>query len=41
MSDQPSLTEMIDAIIKTFIVAHADDTDAHLAQALVYNKGLG
>ena len=39
MSDQPSLTEMIDAIIKTFIVAHADDTDAHLAQALVYNAG--
>ena len=39
MSDQPSLTEMIDAIIKTFIVAHADDSDAHLAQALVYNAG--
>ena len=30
---------MTDAIIKTFIVAHADDTDAHLAQALVYNAG--
>ena len=39
MSNQPSLTEMIDAIIKTFIVAHADDSDAHLAQALVYNAG--
>ena len=30
---------MIDAVIKTFIVAHADDGDAHLAQALVYNAG--
>lgn len=39
MTQQPSLTEMIDAVIKTFIVAHADDTDAHLAQALVYNAG--
>lgn len=36
---QPSLTDMITAITKTFIVAHADDTDAHLAQALVYNAG--
>lgn len=39
MSEQPSLPEMIDALVKTFIVAHADDTDAHLAQALVYNAG--
>ncbi|STD35146.1 monophosphatase [Corynebacterium striatum] len=30
---------MIDAITKTFLVAHVDDTDAHLAQALVYNAG--
>lgn len=30
---------MMDAIIKTFIVAHVDDTDEHLAQALVYNAG--
>lgn len=36
---QPTLEEMIDAIAKTFIVAHVDDTDAHLAQALVYNAG--
>ncbi|MDY5839494.1 MAG: inositol monophosphatase family protein [Corynebacterium camporealensis] len=39
MSQHPSLNEMIDAIAKTFMVAHADDTDAHLAQALVYNAG--
>lgn len=39
MTTEPSLTEMIDAVIKTFIVAHADDSDAHLAQALVYNAG--
>ncbi|HAT1302769.1 TPA: inositol monophosphatase family protein [Corynebacterium striatum] len=39
MTQQPSLNEMIDAIIKTFLVAHVDDTDAHLAQALVYNAG--
>ncbi|MBC2681002.1 inositol monophosphatase [Corynebacterium sp. 4HC-13] len=30
---------MMNAIIKTFIVAHVDDTDEHLAQALVYNAG--
>lgn len=30
---------MLNAIIKTFIVAHVDDTDEHLAQALVYNAG--
>ena len=35
----PSLEEMIDALAKTFIIAHADDSDAHLAQALVYNAG--
>ncbi|MFS0293798.1 inositol monophosphatase family protein [Corynebacterium striatum] len=39
MTQQPSLNEMIDAISKTFLVAHVDDTDAHLAQALVYNAG--
>lgn len=38
-SSQPTLEEMIDAISKTFMVAHVDDTDAHLAQALVYNAG--
>ncbi|MGV3161311.1 inositol monophosphatase family protein [Corynebacterium sp. 32222D000AT] len=39
MTQTPSLPEMIDAIAKTFMVAHADDSDAHLAQALVYNAG--
>ncbi|WP_165242964.1 inositol monophosphatase family protein [Corynebacterium lizhenjunii] len=39
MTTQPSLSEMTAALTKTFIVAHADDTDAHLAQALVYNAG--
>ncbi|MDY3127759.1 MAG: inositol monophosphatase family protein [Corynebacterium sp.] len=36
---QPNFDEMLAAITKTFIVAHADDSDAHLAQALVYNAG--
>ncbi len=36
---QPSLSEMMSALAKTFMVAHADDGDAHLAQALVYNAG--
>ena len=39
MTSQPSLEEMTAALIKTFIVAHADDSDNHLAQALVYNAG--
>ncbi|APT93050.1 fructose 1,6-bisphosphatase [Corynebacterium phocae] len=39
MSTKPSLEEMISALAKTFMVAHVDDTDAHLAQALVYNAG--
>src|SRR5699024_11314134 len=30
---------MLAAITKTFTVAHVDDSDAHLAQALVYNAG--
>ncbi|WP_027004534.1 inositol monophosphatase family protein [Corynebacterium halotolerans] len=34
-----SLTEMIAAITKTFVIAHADDPDERLAQALVYNAG--
>ena len=37
--DSPIPEEMLNAIIKTFIVAHVDDTDAHLAQALVFNAG--
>lgn len=39
MTKQPSLSEMTDALAKTFVIAHADDPDAHLAQALVYNAG--
>lgn len=39
MTQPPSLNEMIDALIKTFNVAHSEDSDAHLAQALVYNAG--
>lgn len=38
-SAQPTFEEMLAAITKTFIVAHVDDSDAHLAQALVYNAG--
>lgn len=34
-----SLEDMIQAIISTFSVAHEQDTDAHLAQALVFNAG--
>lgn len=35
----PIPEDMLNAIIKTFIVAHVNDTDEHLAQALVYNAG--
>ena len=38
-TQSPIPEEMLDAIIKTFIVQHADDSDEHLAQALVYNAG--
>ena len=34
-----SLEEMIAAITKTFAIAHEEDSDEHLAQALVYNAG--
>ncbi|AJK68214.1 inositol monophosphatase family protein [Corynebacterium marinum] len=34
-----SLEEMIAAITKTFAIAHDQDSDEHLAQALVYNAG--
>lgn len=37
--DTPIPDEMLDAIIKTFIVQHVDDTDEHLAQALTFNAG--
>ena len=30
---------MIDAVTKTFVIAHDQDTDEHLAQALVFNAG--
>lgn len=33
------LTDMIDSVAKTFAIAHDQDSDAHLAQALVYNAG--
>lgn len=36
---EPNLHEVIAALSKTFMVAHADDNDAQLAQALVYNAG--
>ncbi|GAB3941706.1 inositol monophosphatase family protein [Corynebacterium tapiri] len=36
---QPTLTEMVDAIAKTYSVAHADDDDQRLAATLVYNAG--
>ena len=39
MSREPNLAEMIDAFAKTFIAAHPDITDAHLAQKLVFNAG--
>lgn len=31
--------DMIDALTKTFVIAHDQDTDEHLAQALVFNAG--
>lgn len=34
-----TLDEMIATITKTFVIAHEQDTDEHLAQALVYNAG--
>ncbi len=34
-----SLTEMITAITKTFVIAHEKDSDERLAQSLVYNAG--
>lgn len=37
--NSPIPQDMLDAIIKTFMVAHVDDTDEHLAQALVFNAG--
>ncbi|WP_293954069.1 inositol monophosphatase family protein [uncultured Corynebacterium sp.] len=34
-----TLDEMIATITKTFVIAHEQDSDEHLAQALVYNAG--
>ncbi|WP_411208411.1 inositol monophosphatase family protein [Corynebacterium callunae] len=34
-----SLDDMIKTITKTFVIAHEQDSDEHLAQALVYNAG--
>ncbi|MFV8381039.1 inositol monophosphatase family protein [Corynebacterium hindlerae] len=31
--------DMLDALIKTFVIAHDQDSDEHLAQALVFNAG--
>ncbi|GAA1473641.1 inositol monophosphatase family protein [Corynebacterium felinum] len=39
MEDLKQLTDMIPAIVKAFCIAHENDSDAHLAQALVYNAG--
>lgn len=34
-----TLDDMIATITKTFVIAHEQDSDEHLAQALVYNAG--
>ncbi|MDU0478917.1 inositol monophosphatase family protein [Staphylococcus chromogenes] len=31
--------DMLDALAKTFVIAHTQDSDEHLAQALVFNAG--
>ncbi|MEJ6013639.1 inositol monophosphatase family protein [Corynebacterium sp. H127] len=38
-STPQNLNDMIDALTKTFVIAHDQDTDEHLAQALVFNAG--
>lgn len=37
MAPIQNLHDMIATVVKTFAIAHENDTDAHLAQALVYN----
>ncbi|AKK02580.1 inositol monophosphatase family protein [Corynebacterium epidermidicanis] len=32
-------SDMLDALAKTFVIAHTEDSDEHLAQALVFNAG--
>lgn len=39
MSTAQNLEDMINAITKTFVIAHDKDSDEHLAQALVFNAG--
>ncbi|AKK05194.1 inositol monophosphatase/fructose-1,6-bisphosphatase family protein [Corynebacterium mustelae] len=39
MENSQQLSDMIPAIVKTFVIAHETDSDEHLAQALVYNAG--
>lgn len=39
MQPTASLDEMIATITKTFVIAHEQDSDEHLAQALVFNAG--
>lgn len=39
MNTPQNLEDMIDAITKTFVIAHETDSDERLAQALVYNAG--
>lgn len=39
MTVPQNLNDMIDALTKTFIIAHDQDSDEHLAQALVFNAG--
>lgn len=39
MTSPHSLMDMINAVTKTFVIAHDQDSDEHLAKALVYNAG--
>lgn len=39
MTSPQSFPDMISAVTKTFIIAHEQDSDDHLAQSLVYNAG--
>lgn len=39
MENTQQLAEMIPAIVKTFVIAHQEDSDERLAQALVFNAG--
>lgn len=39
MAVPQNFTDMIDTFTKTFVIAHDQDTDEHLAQTLVFNAG--